>query len=66
MAITTADREKRLIDAIKYFYANNRSVRIRKVATKFKVSYVTLRNRLNSKHNTVVANSRHNKLLTFA
>jgi hypothetical protein len=66
MAITTANCEKRHTDAIKYFYANNRFVQIRKVAAKFKVSYVTLGNRLNGKHNTVAANSGHNKLLAFA
>ena len=66
MAITTAEREKRLTDAIKYFYAYNRSIRIRKVAAKFKVSYTTLGNRLNGKHNTVASNGRHNKLLAFA
>ena len=66
MAITTAEREKRLTDAIKYFYAYNRSIRIRKVAAKFKVSYTTLGNRLNGKHNTVASNGGHNKLLAFA
>jgi hypothetical protein len=66
MAITTAKREKRLTDAIKYFYTYNRFIQIRKVAARFKVSYVTLRNQLNSKHNTVTANNRHNKLLAFA
>ena len=66
MAITTAEREKRLTDAIEYFYAYNRSIRIRKVAAKFKVSYTTLGNLLNSKHNIVTSNSRYNKLLAFA
>jgi len=66
MAITTAEREKRLTDAIEYFHAHNRSIRIRKVAAKFKVSHTTLGNRLNGKHNTVAANGGHNKLLAFA
>ena len=60
MAITTAEREKRLTDAIEYFHVYNRSIRIR---AKFKVSHTTLGNRLNGKHNTVATNGGHNKLL---
>jgi len=66
MRLTTAEREKRLTDAIDYFHSQNGSVRVRKVAAKFKVSATTLGNRLNGQHSTVASNSGLNRLLAVA
>jgi hypothetical protein len=66
MPITTAKREKHLAEAIGYFYSHNSTIRVRKVAAKFKVSYTTLGNRIKGKQGSVASNSGHNKLLAFA
>jgi hypothetical protein len=41
MPISTAEREKRLTDAIDHFHAHNGSISVRKVALQFQVSHVT-------------------------
>jgi hypothetical protein len=66
MPITTAEREKRLTEAIDYFYSHNSTIRVRKVAAKFKVSYTTLGNRIKGKQGSVALNGGHNRLLAFA
>ena len=66
MRLTTAERERRLTEAIGYFHSHNGSISIRKVAAKFEVSDTTLTNRINGNHNTVASNGGLNKLLAVA
>ena len=63
MAITTAEREKRLTDALDDYYAHNGSVSLCKIAKKHKVDRTTLQNRLYSKHSSITSNGGLNKLL---
>jgi hypothetical protein len=42
MRLTTAEREKRLAQAINFYHSYNKSLSARKVATKFEVNQKTL------------------------
>ena len=63
LLLTTAERDKRLAEAIDYYNSHNRSIPVRKVAAKFKVSYTTLNNQIHGKHRSIASNGGLNILL---
>ena len=66
MRLTTAEREKRLAQAIDFYHSHNGSLSARKVAAKFKVNQKTLSNRIKGKHKSIALNGGLNRLLAVA
>jgi hypothetical protein len=66
MPITTAEREKRLTEAIDYFHSHNGSIPVRKVAAMYEVDHSTLSRCINGKHGSVRYNDGFNKFLAVA
>jgi hypothetical protein len=66
MPITTAECEGRLSEALDFYYANDSSNPVRKVAAKYEVSHHTLSNLITGKHCSVLSNGGLNKLLAVA
>jgi hypothetical protein len=66
MRLTTAEREKRLAQAIDFYNSHNGSLSTRKVAAKFEVNPKTLGNRINGKHKSIALNGGLNRLLAVA
>jgi hypothetical protein len=66
MPTTTAEREKRLTDALDDYHACNSPVSLCKIAKKHKVDRTTLQNQLHGKHSSITSNGGLNKLLAVA
>jgi helix-turn-helix, Psq domain len=65
MRLTTAERDKRIAEAIDYFNSHNGSISLGKTATKFKVNRKTLGNRIQGKHQSIASNGGLNRLLAI-
>jgi hypothetical protein len=64
MKLTTAEREKALLEAVGYYHSHNGPIPAQKVAAKFRVSHMTLGNRIAGKSRPITSNGGHNKLLS--